>query len=86
MAKKKIYRSTIVVEVLSSEPLNDDYLNNLSAVDHDITFGDCSGLVKIQSMNVSLSGHEAVEAVLNQGSSPDFFQMDMEGNDVTDWE
>lgn len=86
MTKKKIYRSIITVEVLSDRPVDDTFLSNLSAVDHDITFGDCSGMVKIQSMNDPLTGQEAVQAVLLQGSSPDFFQMDMEGNEAMEFD
>ena len=88
MAKKKIYRSVITVEVLSDRPVDDAFLTNLSSVNYEITSGDCSGQVQVKSMNEELTGHEAVKAVQNQGSSPDFFMIDEEGEDVTqkeDW-
>ena len=84
MAKKKIYRSVITVEVLSETPVDDSFLTNLSSVNYEISSGDCSGQVKVQSMNQELKGQEAVDAVLRQGSSPDFFMMDEEGNDTMD--
>ncbi len=86
MAKKKIYRSVISVEVLSDRPLNDVFLCNLNAVDYQITHGECSGKIEVLSMNQTLEGHDAVIAVIAQNSSPDFFQMDMEGNDIMESE
>lgn len=88
MAKKKIYRSVITVEVLSETPVDDSFLTDLSSVNYEITGGECSGRVQVKSMNEELTGHEAVKAVQNQGSSPDFFMMDEEGEDITqkeDW-
>ena len=88
MAKKKIYRSIITVEILSDSPVDDAFLTDLSSVDYETTSGGCSGQVQVKSMNEELTGHEAVKAVQNQGSSPDFFMMDEEGEDVTqedDW-
>lgn len=82
MSKKKIYRSVIMVEVLSETPVDDAFLTDLSSVNYEITGGECSGVVKINMMNQPLIGEAAVEAVLMQGSSPDFFRMDEEGNDA----
>lgn len=83
--KKTIYRSVITVEILSERPVDDNFLTNLSAVKYEITLGDCSGQVKVQSMNEELVGHEAASAILSQGSSVDFFMMDENGNDTSDF-
>jgi len=66
--KKKIYKSVIQVEILADRPMGDDFIENLSLVDYEITQGECSGVVKVISSN--------------EGSSPDFFMMDEEGNEI----
>jgi len=82
MAKKKIYRSIISVEILSEDLVDDSFLTDLSSVNYEITSGDCSGEVKIQSINEVVTGEDAVKAVQAQGSSMDFFRMDEEGNEI----
>jgi hypothetical protein len=80
MAKKKIYKSVLKVEILSEEPL-DDCLS-LSDIDCQITNGDWSGTEEWDTHNIELVGKEAADAIIHQGSDPDFFQMDEDGNDI----
>jgi hypothetical protein len=80
MAKKKIYKSVLKVEILSEEPLNDCL--NLSDIDWQITNGDWSGAQGWDSRNTELVGKEAAEATMHQGSDPEFFQMDKDGNEI----
>jgi hypothetical protein len=80
--KKKIYKSVIQVEILADRPMGDDFIENLSLVDYEITQGECSGVVKVISSNEILEGEDAVKECHKQGSSPDFFMMDEEGNEI----
>jgi len=76
---RKFYKTVFTVEVLSEEPLRDDM--DLSDVDYMITEGGWSGIVD-RSDTVELSGLEAARELQNQGSDPDFFCLDEDGNDA----
>lgn len=78
MAKKTIYETTITVKVLHEDAF--DY-ENLEDVHHAITDGDCSGSFETTG-HVVLIGKEAVKAVEAQGSDPEFFMMDENGNEI----
>ena len=82
MAKKKIYKSVLRVEILSEEPIDDCI--KLNDIDYQITNGDWSGAMDWEHHNAELHGMEAVTNVQNQGSDPEFFQMDEEGNEIED--
>lgn len=66
---KTIHRTVFQVEVLSEEPLSSDL--NLAELHHFITDGAGSGVVSLVS-STELSGQDAVAAVLEQGSDPEF--------------
>ena len=77
----KIYRTVFSFEVLSEEPIN----CSLSLSDlYEMTMeGHCSGrFIDNPIHNEELMGMAAVEAIRNQGSDPEFFMMDDEGNDA----
>lgn len=80
MAKKKLYKNVVLVEVLSDEPVDISGLS-LSQIDYEITEGMWSGRSEVKVANKELKGVRAVAAVLKQGSSPDFFSMDEQGNE-----
>lgn len=82
MAKKKIYKSVLRVEILSEEPIDDCI--ELNDIDYQTTNGDWSGAMDWEYHNAELHGMEAVTNVQNQGSDPEFFQMDEEGNEIED--
>ena len=73
----KFYKTTIMVEVLSEEPVDFD---NLAAVDLAITDGDCSGKWEVSKVE-ELDKHEAATALMAHGSDPSFFQIDTEDAD-----
>lgn len=76
----KYYRTIIQVEVLSEDsPLtNVDSLHDVaSAIDE----GDCSGKVKITKVE-ELTGKQAAKALKAQGSDPEFFMLDDDGNPI----
>lgn len=80
--KKKIYKNIIQVEILTDKPAGEGFLENLYAVDYEITQGEASGIVKVISSNEILEGEDAVKECHKQGSSPDFFMMDEEGEEI----
>jgi hypothetical protein len=81
MAKKKIiYKSVLRVEILSEEPLPDSV--SLDTVNYQITDGDWSGALDWEWHNAELHGAEGAKALMNQGSDPEFFQMDEDGNEI----
>ena len=76
--KAKIYKSVLRVEILSEEPLPDSI--SLRTIDYEITNGEWSGAMDWESHNAELHGVEGVKALMDQGSDPEFFQMDEDGN------
>ena len=80
MAKKKIYKSVLRVTILSEEPLPECV--SLDTIQHEIDEGDWSGATDWESNDAELVGKEAAKAMLDQGSDPEFFQMDEDGNEI----
>ena len=78
MPKKKYYRTIIQIEVLSEDPYG---YESLSQTAYDIEEGECSGDVKVLKTE-AISGKEMAEALTAQGSDPEFFQLDEEGNPI----
>ena len=75
---KKIHKTIIKVEVLSEEPYEHEDLAQLA---HDVTYGECSGVSEVEATSV-LEGKEAADAIAAQGSDPEFFGIDEDGNEV----
>lgn len=82
--KKTIYRHVLTVEILSEEPLNENGSWPLEEIASAITDGDWSGATTWTKVNEPVEGKDAVKAVIGQGSDPEFFQMDKEGNDLNE--
>lgn len=78
MSKRAFYKTTVTVEVLHEEPLNFDTLEDLH---YAITDGDCSGKFEVTGF-VAMDGKSMAKALQKQGSDPEFFQLDEEGNDI----
>ena len=74
----KIYKTIVTVEVLSSEPIETPI--SLREIDYQITDGLWSGQVEIGN-STPFYGLDAVNEIKEQGSDPDFFALDMDGND-----
>lgn len=81
MAQKPIYRHVVRVEVLTDyrEDLSERTLGQIA---EEITDGNWSGVMTVERANVQLKGKAAVDAVKEQGSDPEFFQLDDEGNEL----
>ena len=78
MSKRLFYKRIIKVTVLSEEPIQDMTLGELS---YECMEGDLSGSLEIKE-TVVLNGKEAADALKEQGSSPEFFRIDEDGNDL----
>jgi len=76
--ERKFYKTVITVEVLSEGPY--EFVSLRQVVD-DITDGDCSGKIE-DGESVELSREDFVAACEAQGSDPEFFSLDADGNDI----
>ena len=79
MAKKKIYRTLILLTVLSDRPISEGM--SIGDIDAECEDGDFTGKTDWQKVNEVLEGREAALAVIDTGSDTDFFQMDEDGNE-----
>jgi hypothetical protein len=77
VTNRKFYRNVIMMEVLSETPLAE---MDLGALHEAITTGDCSGRVH-WAAEEALDGATAARLLHAQGSDPEFFQIDQDGND-----
>jgi len=78
-SKRKFFKTTFKVEVLSEDvPVEWDNLYDVASA---IDTGDCSGRITDEKI-VKLSASKAAEALQAQGSDPEFFQLDEDGNDL----
>ena len=78
-SKRKFYRTVIQVEILSEEPYSG---NDLETIQYDITDGHCSGKIIDIERNQEKTGQEMAGLSKEQGSDPEFFQLDENGNDT----
>lgn len=81
MTKRKFYKTKIVIEILSKDKPYDFY--GFRGLYYDINDGDYSGDI-IEIDNEILNGLGAVHALIKQGSDPEFFNLDKNGNDLED--
>jgi len=80
-SKRKFFKTILKVEVLSEDvPLEWD---SLSDVAYTITEGDCSGRVTTEKVE-KLNAHNVALELQEQGSDPEFFQLDSHGNELED--
>lgn len=75
---RKFYKTVITTTVLSEDPY--EYLG-LVNLHHDIVNGDCSGTTNVATSK-RLSRKDFVKELQEQGSDPDFFQLDDKGKDI----
>jgi len=82
MAKKKarkFYKTVFELTVLSEAVLENMSLGELS---YECMEGELSGSLTTKSVN-GMTAKEAADALTAQGSDPEFFQLDSEGNDLS---
>lgn len=79
MTDRKFYKTVIQITVLSEEPIPEEL--EVSDVIREMTDGGYSGFVHTISTE-QLDGKGAALALSAQGSDPEFFQIDIDGNEV----
>jgi hypothetical protein len=77
-SERKFHRTVYQIEVLSEEPMPDISLNDLA---YEIIDGHCSGVFSEVSSDV-VNATQIVALLKNQGSDPEFFMLDKNGEDV----
>jgi len=77
--KKKYFRTVIEVEVLSEAPIGDMSIGDII---HEIDHGDFSGKFDTKIQDEELTGKAMADALRDQGSDPEFFQLDDEGEEI----
>lgn len=81
-SKRKFYRTVFHYEVLSEEPIEDIGNISLEDIDYECRVGSYSGAFYGEVEYSELTGSEMARALQAQGSDPEFFQLDKEGNDI----
>lgn len=79
MTIRKFYKTNITLEVMSEEPVDVSGLYELEEVVSRTITGDYSGRV-LNCTEEVLDGAQAARALIEQGSDPEFFQIDKDGN------
>lgn len=80
MAKKKLYRTFITLEVLSETEIPSGI--SLAEIANECDTGEYSGICSYDVVNEQISGLDAVKKVNDSGSDLSFFNMDENGNDL----
>ena len=77
MTKRKFYKTVFQIELLSEEPISPDSLEEISR----LAEGDCSAKWGEKS-HKTLNGKQAAKELQKQGSDPEFFMIDENGNEL----
>ena len=77
MTKKKLYKTTYTIEVLTDE----ESIFDLQGLVYEIQDGDASGH-ELSTKTVIVEGMDAVKECEIHGTDIDFFQMDEDGNEI----
>jgi hypothetical protein len=75
-------RTVIQVEVLHTDDINIPQFS-MSEVLYQIDEGECSGEIKVISSD-EITGKQMAKYAKAQGSDPDFFGIDEDGNPIED--
>lgn len=78
---RKFYKTTYTITVISEGQLPEGL--ELSGIEYEITEGDSSGSFE-ETECIELSGLEAATELIAQGSDPEFFRLDEDGNSLED--
>jgi hypothetical protein len=76
---RKFYKTVITLEVLSEDEPVDNW--DLENIVYGMDKGNLSGVVNTQDP-IELSPAAAALALIEQGSDPEFFGLDRDGNEV----
>lgn len=81
-SKRKFYKTIIQIEVLSETPYSS---TDLEKINEDITNGAQSGHIEVIVDSEVLDSKTCVKSLKAQGSDPEFFCLDIHGNDTEDY-
>ena len=76
MTKRTFYKTKIVIDILSEVPLPANY--SLIDIEDNSDWSSSWGISEVMELN----GLAAARELKNQGSDPEFFQIDEYGNDL----
>jgi hypothetical protein len=79
---KTFYKTKISFHVLSQEPIPDDM--DIDTIYQECIDGEYSGDLEYEKEVSKLTGKQAAQELINQGSDPSFFQLDEKGKS-TPW-
>lgn len=79
-SQRKFFVTKVTVTVLSEDKIHSDV--SLGTISNKILFGEWSGAMETHSTEVS--GAEMAKLLQKQGSDPEFFGIDKDGNEVRD--
>jgi hypothetical protein len=77
-SERKFYRAIVQYEILSEEPIG---AMSLSDIEYETTDGHMSGHF-LETKHEELDSVQMAAALQNQGSDPEFFQLDESGQDL----
>jgi hypothetical protein len=78
-SERKFYRTVIQYEILSEEPIDDPI--SLEAIANECDEGGWSGQF-LDTKHETLNATQTVKALIKQGSDPEFFNLNMDGEDT----
>ena len=79
MSERKFYKNVITLEILSQEPIPEGM--ELGNIINECMEGGYS-MRTTEHTETELSGKEAADALLDQGSDPGFFRLNPDGEDA----
>jgi hypothetical protein len=79
---KTYYKTKITFHVLSEEPIPEDM--NLDQIWYECIEGKYSGDLDFEKKVTKLTGAQAAKELMKQGSDPEFFGIDENGNALGD--
>jgi hypothetical protein len=78
-AARKFYKTTYTLVILSEQPINE--MASLEDLQYEITDGEFSGITHRDKEEI-VDGKAMADLLKGQGSDPEFFRLDAEGNDL----
>jgi hypothetical protein len=76
---RKFYKTTYTLVILSEQPINE--MASLEDLQYEITDGEFSGITHREKEEI-VDGKTMAKLLEGQGSDPEFFRLDAEGNDL----
>ena len=78
---RTFYRHVIQIEILTEDPIQDLAAESLAAIEEEYTEGAWSGQASVVCTNEICDGPRMAKLLRAQGSDPEFFFLDEDGNE-----